>query len=319
VALTAHKDVFKNKTGSVADINLLLTAMLRHENLAADPVILSTRNNGLTQEEYPLLSKFNYVISKVNIADKDYFLDASYASNGFGFLPLYCYNGHARVISAAPEAVYFNPEALQEIKSTSVMLYNDDKVPGKWEGTFQSTPGTFESADIRESIRTGSKGEFEKNLKKTDFAVSDIVLEDIDNYESPLHINYTIKMGEGNGDIIYFDPMMKEGYRENPFKSAERSYPVEMPYKMNETYSFYIDIPAGYLVDELPASTKVMLNDNDGYFEYVITKSDAGINMRSKIKLEKATFPPEDYQTLRNFFALVVKKQSEQIVFKKKK
>ena len=62
-----------------------------------------------------------------------------------------------------------------------------------------------------------------------------------------------------------------------------------------------------------------MLYETGVYFEYIISKSDAGINMRSKIKLEKATFPPEDYETLRNFFALVVKKQSEQIVFKKKK
>jgi hypothetical protein len=41
--------------------------------------------------------------------------------------------------------------------------------------------------------------------------------------------------------------------------------------------------------------------------------------MRSRIKLTKANFKPEDYGTLREFFAFIVKKQSEQIVFKKKK
>jgi len=35
--------------------------------------------------------------------------------------------------------------------------------------------------------------------------------------------------------------------------------------------------------------------------------------------LKKANFVPEDYDTLRDFFAYIVKKQSEQIVFKKKK
>jgi hypothetical protein len=33
--------------------------------------------------------------------------------------------------------------------------------------------------------------------------------------------------------------------------------------------------------------------------------------------LNKATFDPEDYETLRNFFAFVVEKEGEQIVFKK--
>jgi len=34
---------------------------------------------------------------------------------------------------------------------------------------------------------------------------------------------------------------------------------------------------------------------------------------------KKANFLPEEYELLREFFSMVVKKQSEQIVFKKKK
>jgi len=35
--------------------------------------------------------------------------------------------------------------------------------------------------------------------------------------------------------------------------------------------------------------------------------------------MKKAYFDPDEYNTLRDFFAYIVKKQSEQIVFKKKK
>ena len=52
-------------------------------------------------------------------------------------------------------------------------------------------------------------------------------------------------------------------------------------------------------------------------FEYIVTKNSTDIQLRSKIVLNKANFEPEDYETLRNFFAYVVKKQAEQIVFKK--
>ena len=41
--------------------------------------------------------------------------------------------------------------------------------------------------------------------------------------------------------------------------------------------------------------------------------------LRSRIKLNKANYLPEDYEGLRSFFDYVVKKHSEQIVFKKKK
>ena len=40
--------------------------MLVHEKIQVDPVILSTRANGFTHQMYPLLSRFNYVVSQVD-------------------------------------------------------------------------------------------------------------------------------------------------------------------------------------------------------------------------------------------------------------
>ena len=112
--------------------------------------------------------------------------------------------------------------------------------------------------------------------------------------------------------------MMTEGYKENPFTAAERQYPVEMPYAMDETYLLNMEIPKGYTVEEVPKSAKVAFNEDEGFFEYIVQKSDDVVMLRSRIKLNKATFAPEDYEGLRAFFGFVVKKQNEQIVLKKK-
>lgn len=69
---TTLKEVFKTKSGSIADINLLLIAMLRNQQIMADPVILSTRSHGFTNQYYPLMEKFNYVIAQVIINDITY-------------------------------------------------------------------------------------------------------------------------------------------------------------------------------------------------------------------------------------------------------
>ena len=111
---------------------------------------------------------------------------------------------------------------------------------------------------------------------------------------------------------------MSECYNVNPFKSAERSYPVEMPYVVEETIVATIDIPEGYTVDDLPKNARVNLNETDGSFDYMIQVQNDKIMLRSKLALKKATFSSEDYNTLRDFYAFVVKKQSEQIVSKKK-
>src|SRR5690606_951148 len=57
------KDSFKEKLGSVSDINLSLVNALEAANLHAKSVILSTRDNGLPTELYPVLSNFNYVLA----------------------------------------------------------------------------------------------------------------------------------------------------------------------------------------------------------------------------------------------------------------
>jgi hypothetical protein len=61
--------------------------------------------------------------------------------------------------------------------------------------------------------------------------------------------------------------------------------------------------------------------DEEGksFFEYRISQSNDIISFRTRIKLNRALFLPEEYESLREFFNIVVTKQSEQIVFKKKK
>ncbi|MEP6713122.1 MAG: DUF3858 domain-containing protein [Ferruginibacter sp.] len=314
------KDIFRNKSGSVAEVNLLLITMLRHENINADPVILSTRHNGLANGIYPLMNQYNYVVCKASIEDDPYYLDASQPYLGFNHLPAYTYNGVARVITANPEAIEMYADNLPESKITNVILFTDEKNPDKWEGSFKSTLGYEESTNAREKMNSKGKAEYETGLKKGDFKISEIKYEDLDSLEKPLTVNYKLTMGDDSkSDIIYFSPLLMESYTSNPFQSAERRYPVEMPYKIDEAYYLNMEIPAGYEVDEMPKQTRVNLNDGEGFFEYLITKNGDEINMRSRIKLEKATFQQEDYETLRNFYGFIVKKQSEQIVFKKKK
>ncbi|HVU54593.1 MAG TPA: DUF3857 domain-containing protein [Puia sp.] len=316
------KTTFKNKNGNEADLNLLLVAMLKHDHLNADPVILSTRSNGFTHEVYPLLSRFNYVIASVNIDSTSYYLDASEPWEGFGHLPEYCYNGHARIISAEnPMPVYLDADLLLERSTTTVFMSNE---PGKGvlNGRLTSLKGYIESSDIREKVRDKGEKEFFKGVQAafpSEWAISGTSIDSLKLTDDPVTVSYDVQLKSDGEDLLYFNPMLSEGYKENPFKAAERIYPVEMPYGFDETYVLNMEIPTGYVVDEIPKSTKVTFNDNEGFFEYLIAKDDNGIQFRSRIQLKKANFKPEDYATLRDFFAFIVKKQSEQIVFKKKK
>lgn len=317
------KDVLKSHAGYVADINLLLVAMLNHKNLDAKPVILSTKRHGFTNEYYPLMNRFNYVVCKVLIDGVDYYMDASEPYLGFNRLPAFCFNGHARVVSKISQPLYFFSDSLKEQKSTSTMLFNDPAKPGRWTGFVNTDFGYYESCTIRENRLEKGDDNFDKQLKSQytgEYSIDEIKYEQEKDDDLPLKMSHSLAIDASEGtEIIYFNPMIKEGFRENYFTSEQRKYPVEIPYQMDESYTFKIEVPEGFVVDELPKSTKVSLNEDEGFFEYIIAQSGSYIDLTTRVKLMKANFEPSDYETLRNFFAIVVKKHAEQIVFKKSK
>lgn len=315
------KNVAKTKNGTVSEINLLLAAMLRFADINADPVILSTRGNGYTYSLYPLIGKFNYVIVKTVVGGKEYYLDASEPRLGFGRLPIRCYNGHARIINKSVDPVELNSELHTETKSTTVFIINDEK--GNMVGSMQQTPGYYESHNLRTKIKEKGEEELQKDIKKTfgaDIVISNFKIDSLNKYENGVDVKFDFDFAGEKEDIVYLNPMLGEGYKENPFKSAKRFYPIEMPFGMDETFNFQMEVPNGYEVDELPQSMVLKLNEEgEGFFEYRISRSGDNISFRSRIKLDRSFYMPEEYEMLREFFSLVVKKHSEQIVFKKKK
>jgi len=311
------KKIAQARKGSVADINLLLTAMCRKAGFDAKPVLLSTRAHGRPLEGYPILNQFNYLITLVKLGDKEYCLDASEKTNAFNKLPVRCYNGTGRIIAEEPLLVPLSSDSVFESKVTSVFIMNGEK--GGMEGAFTSQLGYYESTGVREKMEKTIEEDFFKDIKKAysmEIEMSEKGLDSLKNVEYPVGVHYNFKFNPED-DIIYFNPMLTEATKTNPFKSLERLYPVEMPYKISEVYVFKMDIPAGYKVDEIPKSAKVRLNEDEGMFEFIVSNNGKEIQMRSKIVLYKAIFSPEDYETLRNFFDYIVKKHNEQIVFKK--
>jgi Domain of Unknown Function with PDB structure (DUF3857) len=322
--ITTLQDVFKKHSGNVGELNLLLTALLQRQHIAASPVLLSTREFGYNYPGYPVMDRLNYVICEIKIDGKIFYLDASHPNLGFGYLPGNCYNGHARIISRTDSAsIYFIPDSIKEQKLTIVNIVNDEKNKGVLSGSFRNQLGHIESYALRETItKTGEKKYFEdiKNAARGDAEITETRIDSLKEPENPVAVQGTfiLKMGD-NTDIIYFNPILWAGYKTNPFAAATRKYPVEMVYPMNETYLLNMEIPEGFVIDELPKMAKVVYNGGEGFFEYLLQKTETSIQMRCSLKMKKANFDPEDYNTLRDFFSFIGKKQGEQIVFKRKK
>ncbi len=312
------KDIFKNKTGSSSEINLLLTALLNHYKVNTQPIILSTRTHGKVHEFYPLLSRYNHVITQVNLEnDQTIYLDASVPNLMFGRLPLDCFNGQARLLTKDDLVpLNFSPETLSENSYTNVFINEGDKL----EATISRKLGFYQSKVIREQLNhTDTKKQMNYFATKInpDFSIDSLLIDSLNTINESINIDLYTSFNKFTSDIVYFNPFLVSFVEKNPFKSTNRLYPVEMPYLSNDVFTLSMEVPKGYAIEELPKSIRYNYNENEGKFEYILVNNNGFIQFKSVLSLNKANFTRDDYNSLRDFFSLIIAKQNEKIVFKK--
>ena len=116
---------------------------------------------------------------------------------------------------------------------------------------------------------------------------------------------------------LYVNPIIEGKLDENPFTSPKRDYPVDYGNTFNESYQVSIAIPAGYVVEEIPQSISLTLEDKSVRFIYQTGQLGNSVMLNYKLLVEKPMFIPSEYESLKNIYDRMILKQSEQIVFKK--
>jgi Domain of Unknown Function with PDB structure (DUF3857)/Domain of Unknown Function with PDB structure (DUF3858)/Transglutaminase-like superfamily len=313
----------KSHKGSVAELNMLLVALLRQKGFNAKPVLVATRSYGHIPEQFPVLDKVNDVICLLAFGKDSIFLDASNPEMSYGKIPLECYNGLSEIIyKDHSDAIYLDPTSVKAPNVTSVLLVNDENGSGE-NGSVVTVPDYYKSAGLRSRLsEKEGQNHYLKDMQKDygpDIEIANLHVDSLDKFEVPVKLNYDISYKNSfDGDLIYFNPVIKGALSENPFHAAKRQYPVELPQPIDQAYNFVMDIPNGYAVDELPKSVQASLDGGEGMFLYKVSKDQYTVQLQMKLKINGVFFQPEDYDALRDFFTMVVKKQNEQIVFKKK-
>ncbi|WP_187270076.1 DUF3857 domain-containing protein [Pontibacter qinzhouensis] len=313
------RKAFDSKTGNSADINLLLTAMLLEADIAASPVLLSTRQHGRVYKGSPLLSKFNYVIAYVKVGEKELLLDATEPFLPVGMLPYRCLNGDGYIIHT--ESHRWVPLKPTGNYTTFCMGELSIDANGEMKGKVSESNTGYSALYLRENIKDEGEEKFaeKRNKEVGDIKFGKPTISNLADLNKALNIVYEFTgMGNGqNNDVLYLNPMLSKGEKENPFKLQERTYPVDFGHPLDETYMCKIQIPAGYDVDEAPKSIAVTLPDNGGKFTYILERNGAEIQVMSKISINRPIYYAEEYQYLKEFYNQIVAKHAEQIVLKK--
>lgn len=310
---------YKNNTGNVAEINLMLTAMLRHAGLTANPVLLSTRDNGIAL--FPNRTSFNYVIAAVEIEEGVVLLDATEKIATPNILPIRDLNWEGRLIrkDGSSSSVSLLPSILsKDTKQIMAKLDGEGKISGKIR--VQNTD--YNAYNFRNSYLGLSKDSYIESIEKrydntqieeynvtNDKDLSKPVVEDISfTYDN---------LAEKIGSKMYFSPMLFFQLTENPFKLEKREYPVDFVYPQQDKYTFSITIPEGYQVESVPAPAAIAIDNSMVVFKYNIQTVGNAIQLTTTLDVNQSVIPSQYYEGLKDFFKNVVEKQAEKVVLVK--
>jgi hypothetical protein len=313
-------EVFENKTGNAAEINVMLVNLLKSLGLDANIVILSTRGNGEINELYPMMGQFNYTIACVTVNGKDILMDATDPFTKPGMLPERCLTGSGRLMKENG-ARFVSLQPTEKKACLEMLTAALNPASGEISGSSVISKGGYEAREIRELIQEKGEDNLVKEFKKSnaEWEIKNFKFENKDNISESMKLSYDFSFPENvSAATIYLNPMLSGKIMSNPFTEQNRIYPVDLIVASDNMFMATLKIPEGYTVESLPKAVSVMLPDNLGKFSYMINVAGADIKVSSRITLNEYYFDPTEYEVLKNFYDLIVQKHSEQLVLKKK-
>ena len=316
------KQALEHRSGNIGDINLALIAGLRAAGLDAEAVMLSTRDNGVVNDLHPVLSDFNYVVAKVNIGDDYHLLDASDPFLPFGLLPLRCINGKARVINLKEPSYWIEPKSSQ--KSTILYALTAELHPdGSLKGQLTTTSNGYTALNKRHELANyNTTEEYIEHIDETHtaFGISGGEIHGITEAEDPLVERYDIDMKLYDGldaPEIFFNPFFINRVGKNPFNLDERTYPVDMGTAREERVVITVKLPAGYTLKSKPDDYNLALENKGGRYLTQTQLNGDTFTFSQLLALNQATYVPESYFALKEFFSRIIQQEKIDVVLHK--
>ncbi|HNP32126.1 MAG TPA: DUF3857 domain-containing protein [Flavobacterium sp.] len=310
---------YTDKVGNIAEINLMLVSMLRMAGVDANPVLVSTRENGFAV--FPNRTLFNYVIVSADIDGKTILLDATSKNADLNVLPIRDLNWTGRLIKndGTSTEVDLMPKTNSRKMLNMMATINEN---GEVSGKIRQQYFDYNAFVFRDKYNGSAKETYIEKLERQEQGLDVSAYEVQNSYdlELPVVENYDFTSNnsvEIIGDKMYVSPFIFFAETENPFKQQTREYPVDFVFPTQDKFSISLTLPQGYVVETLPQPKAISMLDNLGNFKYNISNNGNQIQLLYTRDINQAVIGPEYYEVLKNFFKEIVNKQTEKIVLKK--
>jgi len=312
-------DILKKGSGSNADINFLLIRMLRDAGIIAKPVVISRRDRGVIPVVYPSLMKLNTFVVGIETEKGKYsLLDGSVTTGYINVLPPVLMADKGRIISSKDEEKWIplNDKKNNQFKSV-IMGKLDENGLLSAERTV-SHRGQFASS-LRKSITSKDSANIAEILEdRLGIEITDYKQKGLNEFTPEIKETYVFtKNITVNDGYIYLNPMIFSHQTTHPFIQADRKLPVEFPFLETAIYTVSLDIPEGYVVEELPKPASISIDKNLAICRYQVRMLANKLTLSYHYNLNHIAYDEQNYSALQEFWNALINKNNEVIVLKK--
>lgn len=313
------KKAYLDKKGNAAEINLMLTAMLRYAGFEANPVLISTRSNGIYL--YPSSSAYNYVITGLELNNQIVLFDATSKYSQANILPIQDLNWFGRIIRKNETSAEINLMPTTNSKDV-ISIMGSISPQGEVTGKIREQYFDYNAFIFRQNNNEIAKDSYIEKLEKRyqGLEIGEYEAQNKTDLSQPIVENYDFKATnsiEIIGDKMYFSPFLFFAATENPFKQETREYPIDFVYPNQDKFNISIKIPEGYAVETLPQAAAISMPEDMGSLKYIISNNAGQIQVLYTLDINQAIIGSEYYEILKGFYKEIVSKQTEKIVLKK--
>lgn len=313
------KNLLTTKIGNTAEINLLLTMLLRSVDLNADPVVLSTVKRGVLLAYNPSIAQLNFVLASFVDNGKLYLLDGTSKLTEINMISPRALNQYA-IMMTKDEAKQLDiafPEVSKVLLSIDAKLNSD----GTFEGHFADRDTKLFAMAANENYTDDMK-KFAKGYQdeyKFPYTNMKHGLQENNDFETSFDFSSDTFV-DNIGNKLVFNPLLFLYSKNHNFdQKEERRSPIEFYSAYDRVKKVTITLPDNYEFENLPKSKKFRTEDNSIAYTYVVTQNGNALTVETTVSIDDSNFPKEYFPAFKQIFDNVTKMEAQVVTAVKKK
>lgn len=323
-AIDGLKKVWDRKVGNTGELNLLLLNLLKEARLSAVPLLVCDRSEGKVKVNYPFREQFHKVVSLVTIDGKRYILDATDKYTPIGTIPFSLVNTYAFAVvwkNAGPPALLTDvSKKIQSTTSVSIRISPNGQVNGEVYMRNFNYAKIQHVQVLKNSDHEAYKRQFLLD-EITDKKIDSLEITNIDNDNEPLITRYRFTEGSTeSGNYLIFNLNKFSRYPKSPFVSDIRFTDISFGAETSESITQFIQLPENLVLEDIPKNINLIMPDKSISLTRIVSydQEKNQVLCRTNLEISKATFVPDEYPTLKEFFKKLVDILNEPLLMKRK-